>query len=55
MNPFESVAIGDTGVSVTRLGLGGAALSGMVLADGIYQGSDNGCGPTINGSAETLH
>ena len=40
MNPFESVAIGSTGATVTRLGLGGAGLSGMVLADGIYQGSD---------------
>lgn len=39
MNPFESVPIGSTGTSVTRLGLGGAGLSGMVLADGIYQGS----------------
>ena len=39
MNPFESVAIGNTGATVTRLGLGGAGLSGMVLADGIYQGS----------------
>ena len=39
MNPFESVAIGTTGAAVTRLGLGGAGLSGMVLADGIYQGS----------------
>ena len=40
MNPFEAVAIGTTGVDVTRLGLGGAGLSGMVLADGLYQGSD---------------
>lgn len=39
MNPFEKVDIGQTGVQVTRLGLGGAPLSGMVLADGIYQGS----------------
>ena len=39
MDPFEKVAIGRTGVQVTRLGLGGAPLSGMVLADGIYQGS----------------
>jgi D-threo-aldose 1-dehydrogenase len=39
MNPFEKVAIGKTGVSVTRLGLGGAPLSGMVLADGLYGGS----------------
>ena len=39
MDPFEKVAIGDTGVEVTRLGLGGAGLGGMVLADGIFQGS----------------
>jgi D-threo-aldose 1-dehydrogenase len=39
MDPFEKVDIGQTGVQVTRLGLGGAPLSGMVLADGIYQGS----------------
>ena len=39
MDPFEKVAIGDTGVEVTRLGLGGAPLGGMVLADGIFQGS----------------
>lgn len=39
MDPFEKVAIGDTGVEVTRLGLGGAPLGGMILADGIFQGS----------------
>ena len=39
MNPFESITIGNTGATVTRLGLGGAGLSGMVLADGIYHGS----------------
>ena len=39
MNPFEKVAIGNTGVEVTRLGLGGAPLGGMVLADGIFEGS----------------
>ncbi len=39
MNPFERVEIGDTGVSVTTLGLGGAPLSGMVLADGIFGGT----------------
>ena len=38
MNPFEKVEIGGTGVTVTRLGLGGAPLGGMVLADGIYRG-----------------
>ena len=38
MDPFEKVKIGATGVSVTRLGLGGAPLGEMVLADGIYRG-----------------
>ena len=39
MDPFEKVAIGNTGVEVTRLGLGGAPLGGMILADGIFEGS----------------
>ena len=39
MNPSEPVPIRNTGVSVTRLGLGGAPLSGMVLAGGIYGGT----------------
>ena len=39
MNPFESIALGNTGVEVTRMGLGGAAVSGMVLGDGLYRGS----------------
>lgn len=39
MDPFAKVAIGNTGVEVTRLGLGGAPLGGMVLADGIFVGS----------------
>lgn len=42
MDPFETVEIGETGVRITRLGLGGAPLSGMVLADGIYGGADYG-------------
>jgi D-threo-aldose 1-dehydrogenase len=39
MNPFERVEIRKTGVRVTRLGLGGAPLSGMTLAGGLYGGS----------------
>ena len=39
MDPLEKVAIGNTGVSVTRLGLGGALLSGMVLGGGLYGGT----------------
>ena len=39
MDPLARVAIGNTGVSVTRLGLGGAPLSGMVLGDGLYVGT----------------
>lgn len=39
MNPFDRVEIRKTGVRVTRLGLGGAPLSGMTLAAGLYGGS----------------
>ncbi len=39
MDPLERVAIGKQGVEVTRLGLGGAPLSGMVLGDGLYGGT----------------
>lgn len=39
MDPFEKVKIGNTGVSVPRLGLGTAPLSGMVLGDGMYGGT----------------
>ena len=42
MNPFQQVDIGRTGVQVTSLGLGGAPLSGMTLAEGIYSGSSFG-------------
>ena len=45
MDPLEKAAIGNQGVEVTRLGLGGAPLSGMVLGDGLYGGtpSDEAC------------
>ncbi len=39
MNPFETVAVGPYNLPIMRLGLGGAPLSGMVLADGLYGGS----------------
>ena len=39
MNPFETVPVGPYDLPVMRLGLGGAPLSGMVLADGLYGGS----------------
>ncbi len=39
LNPFESVEIGTTGVSVTRLGLGGAPLSGMELPNSLFGGT----------------
>jgi len=39
MDPFQKVHIGNTGVSVPRLGLGTAPLSGMVLGDGLYGGT----------------
>ena len=39
MDPFEQVPIGDTGVCVTRLGLGSAPLGGNTAADGLYGGA----------------
>ena len=39
MNPLETVAIGKQGVEVTRLGFGGAPLSGMVFGEGLYGGT----------------
>ena len=39
MDPFARIAIGNTGVTVTPLGLGGAPLSGMEVADGRFGGS----------------
>lgn len=39
MNPFDAVSVGPYDLPVMRLGLGGAPLSGMVLADGLYGGS----------------
>lgn len=39
MDPFQAREIGDTGVRVTRLGLGGAPLSGMILGDGVFGGT----------------
>ncbi len=39
MNPFEFADVGSSDVEVTRLGLGGAPLSGMVLADGLFGGT----------------
>lgn len=39
MDPFEKIQVGNTGISVPRLGLGTAPLSGMVLGDGLYGGT----------------
>ncbi len=39
MDPFEKSSIGAAGVEVTKLGLGGAPLSGMVLSEGLYGGT----------------
>ncbi len=39
MNPFETVPVGPYNLPVMRLGMGGAPLSGMVLAEGLYGGS----------------
>ncbi len=38
MNPLKLVPIGKTGISVTNLGLGGAALSGMSLSGNLFGG-----------------
>ena len=38
MNPFEQIPIGNTGVSVTRLGLGTAPFGGDTLVSGQYGG-----------------
>ncbi len=39
MDPLERRHLGDTGVEVTALGLGGAPLSGVVHAGGLYGGT----------------
>ncbi|NQW17848.1 MAG: aldo/keto reductase [Chloroflexi bacterium] len=39
MNPFEFTDVGRSDIEVTRLGLGGAPLSGMILADGLFGGA----------------
>ena len=39
MKPTDKIKIGKTGIDVTRLGLGGAPLSGMTLASGLYGGA----------------
>ncbi len=39
MHPFERIPIGDTGVTVTRFGLGSAPLGGNTAADGLYGGA----------------
>ncbi len=39
MDPFEKIQLGNTGVTVPRLGLGTAPLSGMSLGDGLYGGT----------------
>ena len=39
MDPFEKIQLGNTGVTVPRLGLGSAPLSGMSLGDGLYGGT----------------
>jgi D-threo-aldose 1-dehydrogenase len=54
VNPLEKVAIGDTGVSVSRLGLGGAPLSGMVLGGGLYGGTARDAAVSIISRAHEL-
>ena len=42
MDPFKKVELGNTGVTVPRLGLGTAPLSGATLGDGLYGGTAHG-------------
>ena len=37
MNPFETIPVGDHGVEVTRLGMGGVFIAGRGPADGQYR------------------
>ena len=39
MDPFKKVELGNTGVTVPRLGIGTAPLSGATLGDGLYGGT----------------
>ena len=39
MDPLKKVKLGNTGVTVPRLGLGTAPLSGATLGDGLYGGT----------------
>ncbi len=41
MNPFKKVHLGNTGISIPRLGLGTAHLSGMVFGDGLHAGTSH--------------
>ncbi len=42
MDPFQKIQLGKTDLTVPRLGLGTAPLSGMVLGDGLYGGTAHG-------------
>jgi D-threo-aldose 1-dehydrogenase len=41
MDPFQKIRLGNTGISVPRLGLGTAPLSGKVLGGGLYGGTEH--------------
>ena len=54
MDPFAKVQIGSTGVSVPRLGLGTAPLSGSVLGDGLYGGTAHDVAVEVINRAQAL-
>jgi len=54
MDPFAKVDIGSTGVAVPRLGLGTAPLSGMVLGDGLFDGTAHDVAVGIINRAQEL-
>ncbi|MBT4125689.1 MAG: aldo/keto reductase [Chloroflexi bacterium] len=54
MDPFERVQLGNTGISVPRLGLGTAPLSGTVMGDGLYGGTANDVAVGVINRAQEL-
>jgi D-threo-aldose 1-dehydrogenase len=54
MDPFKKVQLGNTGISVPRLGLGTAPLSGSVMGDGLYGGTAHDVAVTVMNRAQEL-
>ena len=54
MDPFQKIQLGKTDLTVPRLGLGTAPLSGMVLGDGLYGGTAHGEAVRIIDRAQEL-